>query len=188
MGFFDKLLQGVDVAGLGYTLGSEIAKLDPFGFNVDPFLPPRAGGTGQPGAGGTTAGAGGISSGVAGGGFSAGAGATGDWGDLSMNGYSGGGFPLTTTNGGRRGLIPYSGGIIPSGYRVGMRKPRAPTAGYPGGAYLIPRRSMNPLNPRALMRAERRLNAFSKWVKRHFVIASHAPKRRKGGRFTKRRK
>jgi len=53
---------------------------------------------------------------------------------------------------------------------------------------LIPRRTMNPLNPRALMRAERRLNAFSTWVKRHFKIAAAAPKRRKGGGRFKRRK
>jgi hypothetical protein len=93
-----------------------------------------------------------------------------------------GGFPLTTTTG-RRGLIPYSGGPVPSGYRVAQRPPRAPSAGTPGGTYLVPRRSMNPLNPRALMRAERRMSAFTHWVKRHFRIAAHTPKRKKiGGR------
>jgi hypothetical protein len=188
--WFDDLLGGVgavlDTAGVGYAIGKGIADLDPFGFKKAPSLPPRdlnrAGGSGHPSAPPTTPGApligGGVSSGFQGG-FTTGGGASMDWGND---------FAMTVSNGGRRGLIPYSGGIIPSGYRVGMRPPRAPTAGYPGGTYLIPRRTMNPLNPRALMRAERRLNAFSTWVKRHFKIAAAAPKRRKGGRFTKRRK
>jgi hypothetical protein len=113
---------------------------------------------------------------------------TWDWSPQGgpMNGFDLGGvtsdFPLTTTTG-RRGLIPYTGGFIPSGYRVGMRPARRPTPGTAGGVYLIPRRTMNPLNPRALMRAERRMNAFSKWVKRHFTIQKAMPKRRKvGGR------
>jgi hypothetical protein len=167
MGWLDKILAVTDVAGVGYNLGQEIAKLDPFGFNVDPYLPP-AGGTGQPSAPPTTA---------FGGGFSTGGGTSMAWDDF------GGGFPLVTTRGARRGLIPYSGGVIPSGYRVANRAARAPTAGLAAGTYLVPRRSMNPLNPRALMRAERRLNMFSTWVKRHFKIAAAAPKRR-----TKRRR
>jgi hypothetical protein len=188
-GWFDELLGGVgavfETADLGYGIGKAIADLDPFGLKKAPRLPARdlnrAGGSGHPSAPPTSAGAPGLTGGVTQGfqgGFTTGGGASMDWGN--------GDYAMTVT--GRRGLIPYSGGIIPSGYRVGMRRPRAPTAGYPGGAYLIPRRSMNPLNPRALMRAERRLNAFSTWVKRHFKIAAAAPKRRKGGRFTKRRK
>lgn len=101
-------------------------------------------------------------------------------------GGNGGGFPLTLT--GPRRILPYSGGIIPSGYRVAQRPPRRPTAGYPGGVYLVPRRSMNPLNPKALMRAERRMNSFTTWVKRHFRIAAAAPKRRRtSGRFKRRK-
>jgi len=102
-------------------------------------------------------------------------GATGMW-PPDNAGY-GNGFALTLP--GPRRIVPYAGGVIPSGYRVAQRPPRRPTAGYPGGVYLVPRRSMNPLNPRALMRAERRMNAFTTWVKRHFRIASAAPKRRK---------
>lgn len=97
-----------------------------------------------------------------------------DWG------YGNGDFALTTTR--SRGLIPYSGGMIPSGYRVANRAGRAPTAGYPAGVYLVRRRSMNVLNPRALMRAERRMSGFTRWVKRHFTIAAAAPRRRKVGR------
>lgn len=97
-----------------------------------------------------------------------------DWG------YGNGDFALTTTR--SRGLIPYSGGMIPSGYRVANRPGRPATAGYPAGVYLVRRRSMNVLNPRALMRAERRMSGFTRWVKRHFTIAAAAPRRRKVGR------
>ena len=180
------LLGGVgsvlETAGTGYGIGKAVADLDLFGFNKNPSLPAinRAGGSGHPSAPPTTVGAPTLGGGVSAfqGGYSSGGGASMDWGND---------FAMTVSNGGRRGLIPYSGGIIPSGYRVGMRPPRAPTAGYPGGTYLIPRRTMNPLNPRALMRAERRLNAFSTWVKRHFKIAAAAPKRRKGGKFKRRK-
>jgi len=115
--------------------------------------------------------------------FSPGGAAPMDWSDMGLNPYA-----MTTTR--PRGLIPYQGGMIPSGYRVANRAPRRPTQGYPGGVYLVPRRHMNPLNPRALMRAERRMHAFTTWVTRHFKIAAAFPKRRgrKGGRFAKRRR
>ena len=111
-------------------------------------------------------------------------GASLDFGNLGGGGF--GGFPLTVS--GPRRLIPYSGGPIPSGYRVAQRAARAPSAGTAGGVYLVPRRHMNPLNPRALMRAERRMSAFTHWVKRHFRIAAATPRRKKGGKFTKRRR
>jgi len=110
-----------------------------------------------------------------------GGGASGMWQDP---------FALTTTRG--RGLIPFSGQGPPApGYRLASRPARAPTAGTQGGMYWVPRRSMNPLNPRALLRAERRMGAFTKWVKHHFSIASAMPRRKRSasrGRFTKRRK
>lgn len=90
-------------------------------------------------------------------------------------------FSLTTTRG-SRGLIPYSGGMIPSGYRVANRRATSGSPARPAGTYLVPRRSMNPLNPRALLRAERRMSAFTKWVSRHFAIAKRAPRRKKFGR------
>lgn len=93
-------------------------------------------------------------------------------------------FSIPATSG-RRGLIPYSGGVIPSGYRVCQRKARAPVAGRAAGVYLCPRRSMNPLNPRALLRAERRMNSFTTWVKRHFSIASRMPRRKKASRVAR---
>jgi hypothetical protein len=115
------------------------------------------------------------------GGSSMGGGASGMWPDQ---------FALTTT--GRRGLIPFTGqGPPATGYRLTSRGQRAPQAGRAAGMYWVPRRTMNPLNPRALLRAERRMGAFTKWVKRHFQIQSAMPRRKRSasrGRFTKRRK
>lgn len=183
--WWETLLGGVgsvlETADLGYGVGQAIADLDLFGFKKPPSMPART--SGGYGAVGFSAAPGGGPPGPI-----ANAGIQGVnalvpnvYGGGSMNGDWSGDYGMTLTRG--RSLIPYSGGVIPSGYRVAMRRPRAPTSGYPGGAYLVPRRSMNVLNPRALMRAERRLSGFSKWVKRHFTIAKHAPKRRKvGGR------
>lgn len=102
-------------------------------------------------------------------------GGTMDWTQL--------GVPQGMTLGGRRGLIPYSGGMIPTGYRVQNRPGRRGTPGYGPGVYLVPRRHMNPLNPRALLRAERRMASFTHWVKRHFSLVSHMPRRKKARRF-----
>lgn len=91
-------------------------------------------------------------------------------------------FPVATRNG-SRSVIPYQGGMIPSGYRLTQRG---------GVPYLKKIRHMNPLNPRALLRAERRMGAFTGWVKRHFRIASSMPARKRRaprrGYCSKRRK
>jgi len=95
--------------------------------------------------------------------------------------FSGGGtmdFPLTLTGGMGRGLIPYGGGMIPRGYRVVQRAAQRPTAGRPAGVYLARSRRMNPLNPRALSRAERRMSSFTRYVKRHFQTSHLMPKRK----------
>jgi hypothetical protein len=151
-------------ASLGIGVAKALAKstgFDPFGIFGESSSAASSAPTGPQATGAAE---------IFGGGMTAGGGAS------SMYDY-GNGFALTTSP--RRGLIPYGGGVIPSGYRVVQRAARRPTAGYPGGTYLARRRSMNPLNPRALMRAERRMGAFTNWVKRHFRIAMHAPKRRK---------
>jgi len=120
----------------------------------------------------------------------AGAGASGQWTALpsavqvskGVGGvYSDGGqmdFPLMTTGGMGRGLIPYGGGMIPRGYRVRQLPARRATAGHPAGVYLSRTRRMNPLNPRALSRAERRMSSFTRYVKRHFQTTHLMPKRK----------
>jgi hypothetical protein len=138
------------------------------------YQPPGGGGTmGFPGA---TQIAGGGASAVFGGGYSDGGGASMP---SMMNGLA--------LSGPRR-IYPYTGGLIPSGYRVANRPPRRATSGYPGGTYLVPRRRMNPLNPRALMRAERRMGAFTHWVKRHFRIAGAMPHRKRKASSFRRKK
>jgi len=104
-------------------------------------------------------------------------GATGSW-------EQGGAMQLMRIpmNGMGRGLIPFSGQYIP-GYRVALRPASRGSAGHAAGYYLVKPRRMNPLNPRALMRAERRMGAFTHWVKRHFTIQKSMPRRKKvGGR------
>jgi hypothetical protein len=98
------------------------------------------------------------------------------------------GVPAAMAWTGPRRIMPYTGGIIPSGFRVANRAARRPTQGYPAGTYLVPRRRMNPLNPRALMRAERRMGAFTRFVKSHFQLSSIMPKRKKSARFGARRR
>lgn len=166
----------------GYTeiagYGSDVLGIDKVG--TPPILPSSSSGLSASDVAGLLQSAGqNIYEHALGGGSSIGGGATMDWSSM--------GVPNGLTLSGPRRIMPYMGGMIPSGYRVAKRNARAPTSGYPAGVYLVPRRSMNPLNPRALMRAERRMGAFTHWVKRHFRIASSAP-RRKRGRFTKRRK
>lgn len=101
------------------------------------------------------------------------------------SGSTGGGmYDLTTLGGspmavGPRRLFPLSAGWPGPGYRAARRGSRRPSAGHPAGLYWVPRRKMNPLNPRALMKAERRMSAFTHWVKRHFAIASSMPRRRR---------
>ena len=97
------------------------------------------------------------------------------------------GYDLTTT--GARGLIPFQGQGPPApGYHLARRSARRPQQGRNPGLYWVPRRSMNPLNPRALMRAERRMAGFTKYVKRHFSLASIMPKRKKSTRRFGKRK
>jgi len=92
-----------------------------------------------------------------------------------------GSFDLTTT--GMRGLVPFQGQGPPApGYHLARRPARRPTRGTAGGMYWVPRRTMNPLNPRALMRAERRMAGFTKYVKRHFNLSACMPKRKKATR------
>lgn len=101
---------------------------------------------------------------------------------LPFGGLMGG---ATGTFNGRssRSMVPFGGGGIPPGYRIAQRN---------GQAYLKKIRHMNPLNPRALLRAERRMGAFTHWVKRHFRIAAATPRRKKATRraacYTRRRK
>jgi len=98
------------------------------------------------------------------------------------------GFVLTTT--GMRGLVPFQGQGPPApGYHLARRTGRRPQAGRNPGMYWVPRRTMNPLNPRALMRAERRMAGFTKYVKRHFSLISVMPKRKKASRpFARKRR
>jgi hypothetical protein len=122
---------------------------------------------------------------VQGAGASVGYGDQAGWLGASPMDYS---MPTSLALSGPRRIYPYTGGVIPSGYRVAMRPARRPTSGYPGGTYLVPRRRMNPLNPRALMRAERRMGAFTHWVKRHFRLASHMPHRKKRSSFRRKKR
>ena len=80
---------------------------------------------------------------------------------------------------GPRRLYPLSAGWPGPGYRAARRGARRPSGGNPAGIYWVPRRKMNPLNPRALLKAERRMSAFTHWVKRHFQITSSMPRRRR---------
>jgi hypothetical protein len=95
-------------------------------------------------------------------------------------------FPLTTTRGMTRGLMPYQG-VIPSGWHL-KRLPngRRGTPARAPGDYIARNRRMNPLNPRALARAERRMSSFTRYVKHHFSVAHLMPKRKSAGK--KRRK
>ncbi len=127
-------------------------------------------------------------------------GATGSWGPMDYIQGGGGmlgldgmglGLDMTATGGGRRRLIPISAGWPGPGYHEARRGLRRPSAGHPAGRYWVPNRRMNPLNPRALLKAEHRMGAFTHWVKRHFRIAAAAPRRRSSRKapcFRRRRK
>jgi len=77
-------------------------------------------------------------------------------------------------------------------YAYGLRPKflpaRRPTQGREAGLYWRKPRHTNPLNPKALVRAERRMAMFTGWVKRHFKIASQFPARKKARRFGGRRR
>ena len=89
----------------------------------------------------------------------------------------------------RTSVIPFTGQNWPGpGYRLSALPARSPQAGRAAGLYWTRPRKTNPLNPRALMRAERRLEMFTRWVKRHFNIASQMPRRKKSRSFGGRRR
>lgn len=74
------------------------------------------------------------------------------------------------------------------GYRPRFLPARNATSGRAAGMYWRKPRHTNPLNPKALVRAERRMAMFTNWVKRHFKIASQFPARKKARRFGGRRR
>lgn len=88
---------------------------------------------------------------------------------------------------GRRSLVPFQGaGSWPGpNYRIANRPYRRGQPERPAGIYWVPRRSMNPLNPRALRRAASRIKAASRWAKtivtlsRSKAVRGGARKRRK---------
>jgi len=182
MGFLDELLGAGTTDTVVDTLWETARDVIPtFGVAEDllrgvGIIPP------SPSPAGSSRGIPAISINPSSGGQTSGGGATGMWN---------GGFDLTTT--GMRGLVPFQGQGPPApGYHIARRPQRRPTAGRAAGLYWVPRRTMNPLNPRALLRAERRMSSFTKWVKRHFTIQSSMPRRRKAASrkvcFTPRRK
>ena len=96
---------------------------------------------------------------------------------------SGGNMLLPTVYNPTNALIPFTGQNWPGpGYRLSMLPARRASAGRAAGMYWKKRKVMNPLNPRALARAERRMSAFSRWVKKHFQIQKSMPRRKKSRR------
>jgi hypothetical protein len=159
--------------------------------------PPQLGGGGGLGGGGSSTPAHAAAGGAMGG-------WSGDWGatppqaaPLDFGGGQPMSYDLSTLGGspmavGPRRLYPLSAGWPGPGYRVARRGNRRANPGYQAGIYWVPTRRMNPLNPRALLKAERRMSAFTHWFKRHFSIASTMPRRRKAsarkGTFGRRKK
>lgn len=92
-------------------------------------------------------------------------------------------LPVLSTAAPGMQLIPFTGQNWPGpGYRLSALPARNPSPGRAAGLYWKRPRHTNPLNPRALVRAEKRLAMFSHWVKRHFQIQKSMPKRRKARR------
>lgn len=99
-------------------------------------------------------------------------GESGSWEAPPMTGIDADPFAgIAMTTGGRRSLVPFTGqGSWPGpGYRLARRPARRPTSGHAGGIYWVPTRTMNPLNPRALKRAIRRLDSASRVAKKLFT-------------------
>lgn len=96
---------------------------------------------------------------------------------------SGGNMLLPMVSGPANAVIPFTGQNWPGpGYRLSMLPARRPSAGRPAGMYWKKPRRTNPLNPQALMRAERRMSMFTRWVKKHFSVMKSMPRRKKSRR------
>lgn len=68
--------------------------------------------------------------------------------------------------------------LVLAGFRPRWLPARRAMAGRDAGLYWRKPRRTNPLNPKALARAERRMAMFTRWVKHHFTLAKSMPRRK----------